>query len=85
MNRRQLLTPDTSGRVALRLDIDHKVAAHLRSPKYGTDASGRQFIEAKNNIVARLGSAQGKSPDRAEALLLAVYEPRNKKKAKILA
>jgi hypothetical protein len=85
LNGRQLLTPDPSGRVALRLDIDHKVAAQLRSPKYGTDASGRQFIESKKDIVARLGSAQGKSPDRAEALLLAVYEPRNKKRAKIMA
>jgi len=85
LNGRQLLTPDPSGQVALRLDVDHKVAAQLRAPQYGTDASGRQYIEAKKDIITRMGSAQGKSPDRAEALLLAVYEPRNKKKAKILA
>jgi hypothetical protein len=85
LNGRQLLTPDPSGQVALRLDVDSKVAAQLRAPKYGTDASGRQYIERKVDIVTRMGSAQGKSPDRAEAGLLAVYEPRNRKKARILA
>lgn len=85
LNGRQLLTPDPSGAVALRLDVDSKVAAQLRAPKYGTDASGRQYIEKKSDIIARMGSAQGKSPDRAEAMLLAVYEPRNKKKVRILA
>lgn len=85
LNGRQLLTPDPSGRVALRLDIDSKTAAQLRAPKYGTDVSGKTFIEKKTDIVARMGNAQGKSPDRGEALLLAVYSPRNRKKAKILA
>ena len=72
LNGRHLLTPDPSGRVALRLDVDGRTAAQLRAPTYGTDSAGRQVIEKKDDMKKRGVT----SPDRAEALLLAVYEPR---------
>ena len=82
LNGRELLQPDaTSGRVRLRLDIDGRCAAQLRAPLYGTNASGKQVIEAKKSMKDRGVS----SPDRAEAVLLAVYEPKVKKKARVLA
>lgn len=56
----------------VRLDIDEVTAAQLSVPKYSTDSRGRIQIEAKA-AMKRRGLA---SPDRAEALLLAVYEPR---------
>lgn len=81
LNGRNLLTPDPSGRVALRLDVDHRTAAQLRGPNYGTDASGRQYIESKKDMRSRGVN----SPDRGEAVLLAVYEPRSRRKARLLA
>ena len=81
LNGRALLTPDPAGRVALRLDIDPRTAAQLRAPEYGTDASGRQVIETKD-AMKRRGVT---SPDRAEALLLAVYEPKLRRGARLLA
>ena len=45
--------------------------AQLNAPNYGHDSRGRIKIEKKDEIKKRgLGS-----PDRAEALLLAIYEP----------
>jgi hypothetical protein len=81
LNGRQLLTPGPDGMVGLRLDVDGRTAAQLRAPLYGTDAAGRQVIEAKAAMRTR-GVA---SPDRAEAVLLAVYQPRSRRKARLLA
>lgn len=82
LNGRELLQPDaTTGRVRMRLDVDGRCAAQLRAPEYGTNASGKQVIESKKSMKDRGVS----SPDRAEAVLLAVYEPKVKRKARVLA
>jgi hypothetical protein len=59
---------------ALRLRVDKRAAAQLTAPKYGTNARGETVIESKAAMKARGVS----SPDRAEAVLLAVYEPLQK-------
>lgn len=82
LNGREQFQPDlTSGRVRTRLDIDNRTAAQLRAPTYGTNASGNQVIESKEHMKDRGVS----SPDRAEAILLALYEPRVKRKARVVA
>lgn len=88
LNGREQLRPDpTTGRPRLRLDVDGRTAAQLRAPLYGTNASGKQVIESKKDTAARIGGAdrQGKSPDRADAVLLAPYEPKVRRKARVLA
>jgi hypothetical protein len=69
---RALMQPrrDT-GRGALRLRVDKRTAAQLSAPMYGTNSGGRTVIETKDHMKTRGLN----SPDRAEALLLAVYEP----------
>lgn len=54
--------------VALR--CDKRVLAQLSGPKYATTSSGKTQIEAKASLRAR-GLP---SPDRAEAMLLAMYQ-----------
>lgn len=69
---RELLQPEPdTGRQQLRLDVDRLTLAQLATPKYRTDTSGRIQIEKKTEVKAR----GGWSPDRAEAVLLALYEP----------
>lgn len=48
-----------------------KTAAQLLSVKWFTDAAGRIVIEKKEDVIARIG----RSPDNADALLLAFYTP----------
>lgn len=56
----------------IRLDVDKRTSAQLNAPTYGHDTRGRIKIEQKKDIKKRgLGS-----PDRAEAVLLAIYEPK---------
>jgi hypothetical protein len=50
------------------------VKAELLTPRWRMDAAGRIFIEEKKDIRARSG---GKSPDDADALLLAYYVPKD--------
>ena len=69
-NARTLLQPDSGGRQEVRLDIDRKTAAQLSVPRYGSDSSGRIAIEKKDAMRKR----GVPSPDRAEAILLALYE-----------
>jgi hypothetical protein len=70
---RELLQPDEDGRQSLSLEIDHKEVAQLAAPSYRTNSTGRIQIESKADMSSRgIGS-----PDRAEALLLAVFEPPN--------
>ena len=68
-NARQLIQP-RDGRQEVRLDVDRFVLAQLAGPTYESDASGRIVIESKVDMKKR-GVA---SPDRAEAVLLALYE-----------
>lgn len=69
---RSLLLPDpSSGRGRLRLYIDQTTAEQLSTPKLLSTTSGFAQIESKKAMKARGMS----SPDRAEAVLLALYEP----------
>ena len=53
------------------LDSGRVTAAQLAAPSYRSNSSGRIQIEAKADM-ARRGVG---SPDRAEAVLLALFEP----------
>lgn len=54
-----------------RLEVDNRTAGQLSRPTKGTDTRGRIRIQSKKDIKGRgMGS-----PDRAEAVLLAIYEP----------
>jgi hypothetical protein len=71
-NGRELLMPEPgTGNQAVRLNVDRRTLAQLATPKYKADSSGRIAIEKKDDIKKR----GGHSPDRAEAVLLALYEP----------
>lgn len=76
---RALLQPrQDSGHGLLRLRVDRRTSAQLAAPTYGTNSGGRTVIESKKHMKGR-GVA---SPDRAEALLMALYEPIIKPKDK---
>ena len=66
---RTLLQPD--GETTTTFNIDTKTIAQLTAPTFKTNSTGRIQIEAKADMKKRGMS----SPDRAEALLLALYEP----------
>jgi hypothetical protein len=74
-NMRKLIQPDPEGNQAVWLDIDTKELAQLNAPTYGNDSRGHTTIEKKVDMKKRgVGS-----PDRAEAILLAVFEPPGKR------
>lgn len=50
-------------------DIDDRTVAQLIAPKYALDSSGRIKVEKKDELKKRIG----RSPDDADALLLAFY------------
>lgn len=54
------------------LPPDPKLEGELVAPSYSFDSSGRIIVESKDAMKKRLG----RSPDRADALALAVYEPK---------
>lgn len=69
---RSLLEPDPStGDGRLRLRIDKRAAAQLTTPKQLSNSAGYTLVESKKAMLSR----GMKSPDRAEAALLSVYEP----------
>lgn len=69
-------TPSPEGqRQQIRLDVDQKVLAQLTTPTYKSDSSGRIVIESKKDMKRR----GVHSPDRAEAVLLALYDPKGRK------
>lgn len=72
-NMRTLIQPskDPDEAPLVWLDVDHAELAQLSGPVYGTNSSGRTYIEPKEKMKKR----GLKSPDRAEAILLALYEP----------
>jgi hypothetical protein len=51
--------------------VDDVTIGQLIAPRYGLDSSGRIKVEPKDETKVRLG----RSPDDADALLLAFYEP----------
>ncbi|MEU6103038.1 hypothetical protein [Streptomyces flaveolus] len=70
---RALLQPDPGTGVGrLRLRTDRNAAIQLTTPKLQYNRGGHTVIESKKAMRAR----GMKSPDRAEAVLLAVYEPK---------
>jgi len=71
-NGRQLLQPDVDGFQLVRLDVDGRVVSQLGAPEFLSDSSGRVQIISKAEM-RRKGLP---SPDRAEAVLLALFEPR---------
>lgn len=68
---REMLQPDENGEQQIALDIDRATAAQLAAPSYRNNSSGRLQIEGKEEMKKR----GVPSPDRAEALLLALFEP----------
>lgn len=74
-NARVLLQPASDGAQQVRLDLDRRALAQLSTPMYRADSSGRIQIEKKIEMKRRGQS----SPDRAEAVLLALFEPPGQK------
>lgn len=70
---RELLQPQagTGDKPAATLNVDTRTAKQLGDPTHKTSSGGRRQIESK----ALLRQRGRKSPDRAESLLLAFYEP----------
>lgn len=86
LNGREMLKPQDNGLTRIRLDVDNRTLAQLRAPTYYTRSDGRMLIEKKKDVASRLagiGGASGKSPDRADAVLLAMYEVRRPRKARL--
>lgn len=80
-NTRKLVKPDTDprtgavvrpGRLKL-VDAPTRLLAQLSTPKYGNDSAGRIIVEKKSETKKRTGG----SPDLADAVNLALYEPVN--------
>ncbi|SEE82324.1 hypothetical protein SAMN05216483_6660 [Streptomyces sp. 2131.1] len=69
---RGLLQPDPStGLGRLRLRVDRQTGIQLSTPRLGSNAAGYSVVESKKAMKQR----GMKSPDRADAALLTVYEP----------
>ena len=66
---------DGSVRQMIRIENDRRLLAQLSGPSFGSDAAGRITIERKKDLK-RKGLP---SPDRAEAVLLALYEKPNRR------
>ena len=50
---------------------DARLQAELLAPEYAFDAQGRMKVESKEAMKKRLG----RSPDRADAVALTIYQP----------
>lgn len=75
-NARNLLMPQVRTEGAeptqdVKLTLDRRSVAQLSAPLYKSDSSGRIKIESKIEMKRRGQN----SPDRAEAVLLALYDP----------
>lgn len=62
---------EDTGRSRLRLHVDKKAATQLSIPQLLSKTNGHTEIESKKAMRAR----GLKSPDRAESVLLSIYEP----------
>lgn len=80
-NGRVLLQPDDDGFQLVKLDVDRKVCSQLALPDYVSDSSGRIKVISKEELKRK---GQG-SPDRAEAVLLALYEPKGDRGVPLVA
>jgi hypothetical protein len=79
-NGRTLLQPREEGG-QIRLDVERKALAQLSTPMYKSTSAGQIAIEKKADMKRR----NAQSPDHAEALLLALYEPPGTKEAPSVA
>jgi hypothetical protein len=70
VNGRTALTPGEDGLPALRLDVDQRTLAQLSGPTWHTATTGKVLVETKDSMRKR----GVRSPDRAEAILLALFE-----------
>jgi hypothetical protein len=70
-NMRRLLEPNNPAGGLLSLGLDNKELAQLNGPQYMTTSAGQISIEKKADMKKR----GLHSPDRAEAILLGLYEP----------
>lgn len=70
---RDLIEPNRPDGGLLRLDISQRELSQLNAPTYTSDSKGAIVVESKDEMKKR----KINSPDRAEAILLAVYEPVN--------
>jgi len=70
-NGRALLQPTPHGGQDVRLNVDRPVMSQMAGPTFKADSAGRIQIETKAEMKRR----GVHSPDRAEAVLLALYEP----------
>ena len=70
-NGRMLLQPKPNGEQDLSLPDDRQLLSQLSGPLFKADSAGRIQIETKADMKRR----GMHSPDRAEAVLLALYEP----------
>lgn len=68
---REVLRPGPDGTSRVRLRVDRRTQAQLSGPMLGSTALGMTKVESKDSMRRR-GLT---SPDRAEGLLLAWYEP----------
>jgi hypothetical protein len=62
-------------------DVDDRTLADLSAPRWWENASGRIQIEEKADVRKRLG----RSPDDADALLLAFWDPPETQAAQVQA
>jgi hypothetical protein len=70
-NMRTLIEPGNQAGGQLRLKVDNRELVQLNGPKFSSDSTARIKIEKKDEMKKR----GIHSPDRAEAILLALYEP----------
>jgi hypothetical protein len=72
---RQLLQPRVNEGLPgmLRLRVDRRTMAQLTMPGYKSSSQGQVKVESKAEVKKRMNIDT--SPDRAEAVLLALYEP----------
>jgi hypothetical protein len=70
---RNLIEPNNPDAGLLRLEVGNRELAQLNSPLYSADSQSRILVESKKDMRDR----GIRSPDRAEAILLAFYDPPN--------
>ena len=70
-NLREKIQHDETRPHQATLNIDRRTAAQLSAPAYRANSGGRIQIESKDEMKRRGVS----SPDRAEAVLLSLFEP----------
>jgi hypothetical protein len=81
INLRDLVEPVQGDDPRLRLRVDRKTVAQLSTPTYDVNMTGKVVVESKDSMRKRVPGLG--SPDRAEAVLLAAYEPPPKKARRV--